>query len=459
MGFLLIFFPEEDSTNQILKKNKFIAPSASSQLLPKAQSTIFICALLFLLTLLLFSLSTFEPASSGSNFFPRRQLSKISSKSHFRNGNKSPNSSAFSPALQDMGVLYRRGTKAMNDLIVAHLTESVNVNELKLFLRILQRSSLISRSDLVFIFPSKSGNYNFDAAIHEENDSFLKLIEYYEEIIIKRPMELNSTSGFDPTQIVKFGKTEKERKEPIWGRRIKGINSSEGNRTESTRMSYGSVVGFSVDELDVENSLSAFMGRVTMSFRRWACYHMLLGRVKRNYKHIMLVDVKEILLLGDPMSRIRNASLDSVYLYLCSTRHERKNSEKTQLTHSKPVMTSIVMGGARGVRRLANAMLNDIVRTSIRKNKKKNSVTEFALFNQLVHNEFLLKNVKLIKSTESIPKVSSLSVSNLRPGFDLSMSNVTVFRRGNSNFDVNSRVMKNIVCSSLVDPLIYSDCQ
>lgn len=347
----------------------------------------------------------------------------------------------------------------MNDLIVAHVSESLNLHELKLFLRLLYRSSLTSRSDLLFIFPTKSAS--FDATILDENDSFLKLVDQYREMS-STGNSMNSTRNLSLTQFVKWSKKDKESGEPIWGRRIRS-NFSEGNETESTRLSYGSVVGFDVDELDPENSLAGFLDHVPMSFRRWACYPMLLGRVRRNFKHIMLVDAKELLLTGDPLSRVRNSSPESVHLSAATqstpNRHGKKNSEKTQSTHPKSVNPAIIRGGARGVRRLSNAMLNEIVRASTVQRKKKNPVTESGLFNQLVSNEYLLKNVNLVTLTESIPELISLAGSKSKPcSSPSSISHFTVVRRGNSNFDVNSTALRHILCSSPLEISVYSNC-
>ncbi|KAL3533766.1 hypothetical protein ACH5RR_007287 [Cinchona calisaya] len=345
----------------------------------------------------------------------------------------------------------------MNDLVVAHVSESLNLYEFRMFLRVLHRSPLASRSDLLFIFARKSAA--FDSVILEEDDSFLKLVTRYREILRTHSStgnSVNSTPNLSLTQFVKWSKKDEESGETIWGKRVKS-NFSDENETESTRLSYGSVVGFLVDELDPENSLAGFLDHVPMSLRRWACYPMLLGRVRRNFKHIMLVDVKEFLLTGDPMSRVRNSSPESIHLLTQSTpnRHGKKHSEKT---HPKSVNPSIISGGARGIRRLSNAMLNEIVRAAMQR-KKKNPVTESGLFNQLVGNEFLLKNVNLITSTESIPELSSLTESNSKPGSSpSSIANFTVVRRGNSNFDVNSTVLKHILCSSPLEISVYSNC-
>ncbi|KAK4412946.1 hypothetical protein Salat_2941800 [Sesamum alatum] len=461
-GFLLVFFPEEHHNHHhqpqtpTKKPSNFNLTSSSSplkrtnstHLLHKAQSTISICLLLLFTTLLLFTLSTLPSSTTTARRLyrvPRRQLS--STPQEFPS---SP--SNLSHALQGMGTLYRRGTRAMSDLVVAHALESLSLHDLKLFLRLFYRSTLASRSDLLFIFPSKTAD--FDNAILLENDSFLKLLAQYSE---NSGNTSRSPDGFDPTQFVKSGKKEKESGEPIWGRRIRA-NLSEESGAESTRPSYGSVVGFDVEELDPEKSLSGFLDHVPMSLRRWACYPMLLGRVRRNFKHVMLVDLKEMLVLGDPLGRIRSQSPESVLVTRSTSgKHGKRNSDKTQLTRQKMVHPGIIMGGSRGVRRLSNAMLTDIVRASIQ-HKKRNAVSESGLFNQLVGNDFVLKNVNLLVSAEPIPDLSSSGGSNSKSSLQLITKNHMVIRRGNSNLDViNSMVMRHI-CSFPIDSTVYSDC-
>lgn len=342
-----------------------------------------------------------------------------------------------------MGSLYQRGTRAMNDLVVAHAVESLTVHELKLFLRLLFRSGLNSKSDLLLIFPTRSAA--FDRAILEESESFLKLVH--------TSGDRNSTS-FDLAQFKISRKKERESGEPIWGRKRKSNSSEEGD-SESTQLSYGSVVSFDVDELDPENSLAGFLHHVPMSLRRWACYPMLLGRLRRNFKHLILVDAKEVLLLGDPLSRLRNRSPESVHLSTLTpsapSTHGRKNPDKT---HQKPVNPAIVMGGSRGVRRLSNAVLTEIVRAAMQ-HKKKNSVNESGLINQLVGNEFALKNINLVVSAESTPELSSLTGLNPRTGS--SSSNLSLVRRGSNNVDGSSSILKYL-CSFSLDSAVYSDC-
>ncbi|XWS56282.1 hypothetical protein CRYUN_Cryun09bG0072600 [Craigia yunnanensis] len=471
MGLLLVFFPQDQNkiTNSIDNKNttsRFIRKTTSSLLFNKAQSTISICALLVFLTLLLFTLSTFEPSiqtpttSSSTIKNSRRFLSQktqVSSSFHWffpmwdykpLHVKQKPNISSSSFALQGMGTLYRRGTKAMNDLIVSHVIEDLTEDELRLFLRVLHRSGVTSKADTVFLFGSSLSS-RFSFVIQEENESFLKLIQHYKESNNKGSRD--TVFSFDSTQFWKSGKNNVE--EPIWGKKGRGnySNSTEAE-SESTRLTYGSIVGFDVNELDPENSLAGFLDYVPMSLRRWACYPMLLGRVRRNFKHIMLLDIKSLMLLSDPLGRVRNRSPESVYLLTkesSSGKHSKKNSDKTQSYCQ--VNSVILMGGTRGIRRLANAMLTEIVRATMQ-HKKKNSISETGILSQLVGNGYILKNVNLITSTESIQEASSLMVSSSKSAADYS-----IIQRGNNNHDLNSIIMK-LICLCEVDSSVYRDC-
>ncbi|KAK1386619.1 putative mediator of RNA polymerase II transcription subunit 24 [Heracleum sosnowskyi] len=445
MGFFLIFFPEEEEEDEINNKklkpsitfNTLLRRTSSVHLVSKAQSTISICALLVFFSLLLFTLSTFEPTATPS--FPRRQLSSI--KLYKPMNKPRPNLRPIESvhAFQGMGSLYTRGSKGMNSLIICHVMDTVAVNELGLFLRLVLRSSLTSRSDLLFVFPTGKSNI-YDYVVRQENDSFLELITRFKEL--NESSELGAS--FDVTQFVKSSEKMKGSVETIWGRKIRSGNFSGENETELTQLSYGSVVGFEVDELDPENSLAGFMDHVPLSLRRWACYTLLLGRLRRKFKHVMLVDVKDVLLLGDPLGRVKNQSPESVY-FSTTAKHGRKNN------HQKDVITpSIISGGARGIRRLANSMVTEIVRVAMQ-HKRKNSVTDSVVLNQLVGNELLTSNIKVVVSSESIPEASSLG--------SVVLSDHSVVRRGNSNFeDIRVALMKHI-CSFKLESSVYSsDC-
>lgn len=346
----------------------------------------------------------------------------------------------------------------MNDLVVAHVVEDVTVEDFRLFSRALHRSGLTARADIVFIFASSSFPARFGSVIQEENDSFFKLIHHYKKQNSTAPKQATS---FDVTNFLRStGKKEKkEMAEPIWGKRQRSNNStSDGGEAgaESTGLSYGSVVGFEASELDAENSLAGFLDHVPLRLRRWACYPMLLGRLRRNFKHVMLVDVKNSFVLGDPLGRVRSRNPLSVHLSTkwesSPGKHGKKNSDKSQ-SHN-PVNSAVIMGGARGVRRLSNAMVTEIVRAAMQ-HKKKNSVFESGILSQLVANEFILKSVDLITSPGSNPDVSTLA--SLRSVTPTSLSDYAVISRGNNNFDFGS-VIRKAICSFEVDSSIYRDC-
>ncbi|XP_027352299.1 uncharacterized protein LOC113863083 [Abrus precatorius] len=407
MGMLLVLFPQ-DNKSTIADKPKLNFPTPSKSLLSKAQSTVSICALLLFTTLLLFTLSAIPNT-------PPTIHTPLSHTHHF--------------ALHRMGTLYRRGTTSMNTLIVCHVSDDTPLDHFRFFLRLLHRSSLTASSDVVFIFPSPPSTSKFAPIIRQENHAFSSLLHSH----------FNSTrpkSTFDPNQ-------------PVWGSKIRA------NLSNRHSLSYGSVLSFDATELDPENSLAGFLDRVPLTLRRWACYPMLLGRVRRNFKHVLLVDVKNVVIFKDPLGRVRNRSPDSVFLFAKA----EKRSRKSQLTQStqRPVLSAVVMGGARGVRRLSNIMAVEIVRAATQHKKKKNPVSESVVLSQLVGDEFILKskNVNLIASAESIPEASSLAAHN--SGASTSFSSYAIIQRGVNNHDLNY-VIKKQICSSEVDSSVYRDC-
>ena len=217
------------------------------------------------------------------------------------------------------------------------------------------------------------------------------------------------------------------------------------------------MLSFDAAELDPENSLAGFLDRVPLSLRRWACYPMLLGRVRRNFKHVMLVDVKNVVVVNDPLRRVRNRSSESVFVF---SKHGKKNSEATRPSQ-RLVNSAVVMGGARGVRRLANAVLVEIVRAAMQQRKRKNSVSESAILSQLAGSEFVLmgKGVELVDSGESIPEASQLVGGRNSGASSTSLSDYAIIQRGTtSNHDLISSVIKKQICSSVVDSSVYRDC-
>lgn len=478
MGLLLVFFSEDSPPSSIADHNNLFPSSSlpssgrrsNYNLLTKAQSTISVCALLVFVSLLLFTLSTFEPTIKMNLAPPRRLLSQKSMPIEVRTPlenrwnwfgkmwkQKSPmgkttTDAVPTAALQRMGTLYMRGTRAMADLTVVHVSEDVGEEDLRLFLRLFHRSGVTAKSDSVFVFPSPVFSSRFGSIIREENELFLKLLGRYRNL--NGTANRSAAAGFDVTQFLKK-REKKEPEEPIWGKKVKRlVNDSNGGEDELTRLSYGSVVSFDAAEIDPENSLSGFSDHIPMSLRRWACYPMLLGRVRRNFKHVMLVDAKNSLLLGDPLGRVRNKGAESVILF--PNKHSKRNSEKSN-SH-QIVNPAIVIGGARGIRRLSNAAVVEIARI-LMQHKKKNWVSDSGVLSHLVNSEFLLKNVKVIMATESIPEASSLAGVELDSVGSWSAAEKKMFQRGNNgnSREINSIIMKKI-CSSEIDSCVYSDC-
>ncbi|XP_030453187.2 uncharacterized protein LOC115674812 [Syzygium oleosum] len=519
MGFLLVFFPEEhqhrhrsasDSTD-IVDEPKLLRPppppppppfrrTRSGPLLSRAQSTISICALLVCLTLLVFALSTFDPpsnspsasaASYSRRFLPERQPPPRHRQQprpllapETRN-DRAPSSFWSFPtfswrarpdnggpkrqfALQGMGTLYRRGTRAMSDLVVAHLAENLSEEELRLFLRTLHRSGLTARADVVLIFPSRDSASRFGSVIREEEESFSKLLYLYTQRFNATAATSRSPASFDAAHFVK---SSKEDGEPLWGKRARIGNSSSdaaaagagsggaASLDKSVRPSYGSVAGFEAGELDPENSLSGFLDHVPMSLRRWACYSMLLGRVRRSFKHTMLIDAKSWAVLGDPLGRVRGRSPETVHLLAAAaapSKHGRRSPDRAQ-PRGSAVSPGVVMGGTRGVRRLAAAMLNEVVRASTQQQQHKRkggAVTESGVLSQLANNEFVLSNVNLVV----VPPPPE------EPGGGGKSGPPSLIKYGNNNNgnsghnrDVKGMIMRQM-CSSEVDSSVYSDC-
>ncbi|CAN1256270.1 hypothetical protein LINPERPRIM_LOCUS9263 [Linum perenne] len=477
MGFLLVFFP--DSKPIAMKRT-----NSNNPILTKTQSTISICAFLFLFSFLLFALTNFEPPipppSSVSAVAPRRFLSERGGSSrsparlyyHWFTGRRKTEDEGEGSdfALQGMGRIYRKGTRSMAELVVGHVAEDTTGDEFRLFLRLLHRSGVTSRADVVFLFAASGSRSGFETVIREENESFFGLLQQHCSM-----NRSDSKSDSDSPPWSRFASARFVRKanrkemsataavEPsLWGKKIRlngsDINGSDVNSTtESTQgASYGSVVGFDANELDPENSLSGFVHNpVIISLRRWACYPMLLGRVKRNFKHIILADVKSALILpgGDPLTRVRNRAPESV-MYFTAAKHDKRGH--------RTVNPAVLIGGARGVRRFSSAMLTEIVRAAMQqqqqhKRKPSGGVTESTVLTRLLigsSGEHILKNVKMIASAESITDSGALR--------EAGNHNYSLIQRVNSggNHMISSLIMRRICSCDRKDLLspVYRDC-
>ncbi|XP_006290337.2 uncharacterized protein LOC17885277 [Capsella rubella] len=470
-GLLLVFFPDHHSNNtNDDSPNSSSSPAAttllrsrsSRLLLSKAQSTISICILLLFLTLFLFTLSTFEPSSGfpavssrpHRRFLLNRDILASQSRRRFNRF-----------ALQGMGTLFLRGTKSMHGLIVAHLPSDATEDDLRLFMRLLHRSGATSKSDVVLLFNSPSSGSRFAGLIEEENESFLKLVDVHRSNS-NSSNQIDSVWGFSLAKFMKKQSSKKETSssssEPIWGKKThrattnfndssssSNNNNNKNNSSESNELTHGSVVGFDVTELDPENSLSGFMDHVPISMRRWACYPMLLGRVRRNFKHVMLVDAKTSLFLGDPFTRIRNRSPESVLFF---SKHSGKKASE--------VNPAILIGGAKGMRRLSSSMHTEIVRATMQQHKKKSSVTESAVLSQLVGNVHMVKNFEVVTSEPSVVAEAS-SLAELRTRNSAASSSIKdhdIIQRGNGNGNHISDIIMKRICSCELDSSVYNYC-
>ncbi|KAF1866542.1 hypothetical protein Lal_00017925 [Lupinus albus] len=355
-------------------------------------------------------------------------------------------------ALQKMGTLYRRGTRAMNDLTICHVADEIDEHDFRLFVRLIHRSGLTAKSDVVFLFSSPSISDSFAHVIQQENNVFFSLISLHRELP-------NSESNFNLSLF--YTNKKLEMAETVWGKRIRSnlskVEEREGElpgiESGGLLLSIGSVLSFDATELDPENSLAGFLDRVPLSLRRWACYPMLLGRVRRNFKHVMLVDVKNMLVLKDPFGSVRNRSPDSVFLFA------NKNSGKTRSKTQERVNSGVIIGGARGMRHLCNAVVVEIVGAAMQHRKKKSPVSDSVILSQLTRNEFMRKgsnnNVNFITSSESIPEASSLVGRN--SGTPTSLLNNAIIERGADNNDISYVIIKKQICSYM-DSSVYRDC-
>ncbi|KAI4331493.1 hypothetical protein MLD38_029679 [Melastoma candidum] len=131
---------------------------------------------------------------------------------------------------------------------------------------------------------------------------------------------------FDATHFVRKTRKDKEAGEPLWGKRTRSNYSEAGAAVtdQKSRPSYGSMVSFEAAKLDPEGSLLGFLDHVSMSLPRWSCYSMLLGRLRRNFKHVMLIDVKNWVVLSDPFVEVQDKNSETVVIWGETNSEDRK---------------------------------------------------------------------------------------------------------------------------------------
>ncbi|KAG9459615.1 hypothetical protein H6P81_004123 [Aristolochia fimbriata] len=401
-GQLLVLFLHDDNNNggagttadTYLQSTKLKhSVSSASTISGRAQSTISICAFLFFVTLLLFALSASDPSPASAAVrqvhIPRRWLAQ-----------KKPYASALagagsrsSFALQGMGTLFRRGNRAMSELVVAHVSEDSQSDHLRWFLRTLHRSGATARADVVFLFPQLTPQLK--SVILQENEYFAKLL---------------GRNSSNPAKVSSFNSTlfrNKPNGQPLWG----GRGGDEEGGSEG--LSWGSVVGFESGELDPEDTLAGFLDKVPIQLRRWACYRMLLGRVRRNFKHVMLIKVKDAVVTGDAFARIRN----------------RKSGDTVW------VADHVVLGGTRAARHLSDVVLTEIVRASMQR-KGKTPHHDSQILSHLAKSNGSILSKKKVKATLSTDLVPPNSIIPFPPNHGI----------------------QQIICSSPADRSVYKDC-
>lgn len=250
-------------------------------------------------------------------------------------------------ALQGMGLLFRRGSRGMRELFVAHLSEGTSSEELRIFLRTLHRSGIPARSDVVLLFPRSPVPEEFRQVIRSEDRSFRNLLvqtvgssldsqkslllqeqegdsagsvgnsavdalesgEQQQSDKLSEPFPgssatdfLTSNASFSVLNVMAYrGSAEASRgptQPSLWG----NGSSSVGLEEAPQWAAWGSIVGFEMQELDPTETLKGFMDKPVSQLRRWVCYQMILGMVKMNYKHVILAEVSGVTFLGDALA-------------------------------------------------------------------------------------------------------------------------------------------------------------
>jgi hypothetical protein len=243
------------------------------------------------------------------------------------------------PALQGMGQLFRRGRWAMSELLIAHLSESTSVEDLRLFLRSLHRSGVPARADVVLLFPWRPLPVGMAAMIDQEDESFRKLLlrsslQRGDSAISRAPNSTSSSSSSSSSSSIIsvfnaaaywrsaetfFSAGNRVRvAEPVWGSsNINTAHSKSSSSSSSTAArkvhkdnwgGWGSVVGFDVQELDPGDTLRGILDDPPAELRRWVCYQILLGTLRHKYRNVLLTEAQGVFVLGDSFAPARRKS-------------------------------------------------------------------------------------------------------------------------------------------------------
>ncbi|CAM6036943.1 unnamed protein product [Sphagnum compactum] len=261
--------------------------------------------------------------------------SSRSSMAQFDDGMKNMANSNLT-ALHGLGSLLRKGTRAMEEMIVAHVTESTSSDELQMFLRTLHRSGATAKADLVLLFPFSPLPSSMLDIIEEEEESFRRLIATVVDpsaVVQTQPASsLPQPTTLSPfnTMSFKLAALEPHLDDEImvWGKYSNILEDSAPDWA-----AWGSIVAFDMQELDPHNSLEGFFDTPPAQLRRWVCYDMLLGMVKSKFQNVLLTPVQGVLVLGDALASVRKKQT----LYLTAEDQTWSTAEK------EPVMDARAM--------------------------------------------------------------------------------------------------------------------
>ncbi|CAN6483338.1 unnamed protein product [Victoria cruziana] len=445
--------------------------ASKHSLLKRAQSTIWVCLLILAFTLVLFALCSLDSvgiphhqAPSATNLSRRWRPAKPPTRSRKPRFDRSL-------ALRGLGTVFRRGTFAMSDLVVAHFREDTNEEMLRFFFRSLFRSGVLSRADIVVILPSSSVSSALAHIVQEEGDYFVRLVDLYNNT---ERSSIRGIGRFDSRPFMSF---HDKKKPPIWGANVnRNFSGGGGNQTSDGRMtlSLGSVVGFDVSELNPENSLSGFIDDVPIQLRRWVCYQLLLGRLRHQFKHVALVDVERVMVVGDLLAGIwrknsggRGGNDGLRFFYeehpqlKCGRGDHPPRSEilykKDQQDREKrSVNSGILLGPMVETRRFVNEMVIEIVRVAVRRKTRKpfhdgELLTYLAVTGQSSGKSITLENTRSYYYHHS----------NLHSPPASSHRSFILYGRDNClgmGFKSLVGFLHSEICSSPIDSTVYRDC-
>lgn len=428
-------------------------------------------------------------------------------------------------ALEGMGTLYRKGTRGMPELVVAHLSETTTSEDLRVFLRALHRSGLPARADVIFLFPSRSLAVEFAAVIHEEEIYFQRLLAKYQprSSEARNPTDLEGirqpelsifhhNAYFQSLSVVD---SEKATKYSVWGK----VHNQTSSKTADSEVvqeeqvdedgvnpHFGAVVGFDVQELDPDDTLTAFLDSPSLNHRRWICYQILLGMIRHKYRHVFLTEVSGVVILKDIFLQLKKKDMGlhlfhtgKSWSFIESQSKKNETNNVREMDGSaaigmlesvygkglwnsldveekckKVISTGVILGGMRPVRSLTTAMATEIVRVALlRKNRMPFNVE--IVLSYLVHKSSVLGSK--VASHLQVHE-SSTSTVNLLPGGsrenDSKSPSINFHRRDRSVFAVlqglnheefpearRRKILKDLredICSSQNDVDIYTDC-